>query len=62
MATLTDATLELHDRLIGTFFSKARSKHDREFAADGRPCSRQLARRCIHESYEVATPGNYGTR
>ena len=25
----------LHDRLIGTFFSKARSKYDREFAADG---------------------------
>ena len=34
-ATLTDETLELHDRLIGTFFSKARSKYDREFAADG---------------------------
>lgn len=36
MATLTDETLDLHDRLIGTFFSKARSKYDREFAADGR--------------------------
>lgn len=35
-ATLTDETLDLHDRLIGTFFSKARSKYDREFAADGR--------------------------
>jgi len=35
-ATLTDETLELHDRLIGTFFSKARNKHEREFAADGR--------------------------
>ena len=34
-ATLTDETLELHDRLIGTFFSKARNKYDREFAADG---------------------------
>jgi len=34
-ATLTDETLELHDRLIGTFFSKARCKYDREFAADG---------------------------
>jgi Domain of unknown function (DUF4158) len=34
-ATLTDETLELHDRLIGTFFSKARSKYEREFAADG---------------------------
>ena len=36
LATLTDETLDLHDRLIGTFFSKARSKHDREFTADGR--------------------------
>jgi hypothetical protein len=35
-ATLTDEILDLHDRLIGTFFSKARSKYDREFAADGR--------------------------
>jgi TnpA family transposase len=35
-ATLTDETLDLHDRLIGTFFSKARAKHEREFAADGR--------------------------
>jgi hypothetical protein len=35
-ATLTDETLDLHDRLIGTFFSKVRSKYDREFAADGR--------------------------
>ena len=25
----------MHDRLIGTFFSKARSKYEREFAADG---------------------------
>ena len=36
MATLTDETLDLHDRLIGTFFSKVRSKYDREFAADCR--------------------------
>lgn len=36
LATLTDETLDLHDRLIGTFFSKARHKHEREFAADGR--------------------------
>lgn len=35
-ATLTDETLDLYDRLIGTFFSKARRKYDREFAADGR--------------------------
>jgi len=35
IATFTDETLELHDRLIGTFFSKARSKYEREFAADG---------------------------
>jgi hypothetical protein len=35
MATITDETLELHDRLIRTFFCKARSKYGREFAADG---------------------------
>ena len=35
-ATLTDETLELHDRLIATFFSKARGKYEREFTADGR--------------------------
>jgi TnpA family transposase len=42
LATLTDETLELHDRLIGTFFSKARSKHDREFAADGRAVNEKV--------------------
>lgn len=42
MATLTDETLELHDRLIGTFFSKARSKHDRELAADGRAVNEKV--------------------
>jgi TnpA family transposase len=36
LATLTDETLELHDRLIGVFFNRARNKHEREFAADGR--------------------------
>jgi len=42
MATLTDETLELHDRLIGTFFSKARNKHEREFAADGRAVNEKV--------------------
>ena len=35
-ATLTDETLELHDRLIGTFFSKAKYKYEQAFTADGR--------------------------
>ena len=36
MATLTDEILELHDRIIGTCFNKARHKYEREFAIDGR--------------------------
>lgn len=35
-ATLTDETLELHDRLIGTFFSKAKHRYEQAFTADGR--------------------------
>jgi TnpA family transposase len=30
-ATLTDEILDLHDRLIGSFFAKAKHKHEREF-------------------------------
>ena len=35
-ATLTDETLELHDRLIGTFFNKAKHRYEQAFSADGR--------------------------
>jgi len=41
-ATLTDQILELHDRLIGTFFSKARHKHERAFMADGRALNEKV--------------------
>jgi hypothetical protein len=34
-ATLTDEILDLHDRLIGTFFAKAKHKHERAFAEAG---------------------------
>lgn len=35
-STLTDETLELHDRLIGSFFSKAKHKYEKTFAASGK--------------------------
>jgi len=35
-ATLIDETLDLHDRLIGSFFTKAKHRHEREFAAAGK--------------------------
>jgi hypothetical protein len=35
-ATLIDETLDLHDRLIGSFFTKAKHWHEREFAAAGK--------------------------
>jgi hypothetical protein len=31
-ASLTDEILDLHDRLIGSFFAKAKHKHERSFA------------------------------
>lgn len=34
-ATLTDEILDLHDRLIGSFFAKAKHKHERSFAEAG---------------------------
>jgi hypothetical protein len=33
-ATLTDEILNLHDRLIGSFFTKARHKYEKRFAAE----------------------------
>ncbi|MCY4757279.1 Tn3 family transposase [Pelomonas aquatica] len=35
-ATLTDQILDLHDRLIGTFFTRSKHKHKDRFAADGK--------------------------
>lgn len=35
-ATLTDETLDLHDRLIGSLFTKAKHRHEREFADAGK--------------------------
>ncbi|MEM5461154.1 hypothetical protein VSR69_41150 [Paraburkholderia phytofirmans] len=34
-ATLTDEILNLHDRLIGSFFTKAKHKYKKHFAAEG---------------------------
>lgn len=35
-ATLTDEILDLHDRLIGSFFNKAKHKYEKTFAASGK--------------------------
>ncbi|MEM5451222.1 hypothetical protein [Paraburkholderia guartelaensis] len=34
-ATLTDEILNLHDRLIGSFFTKAKHKYEKRLAAEG---------------------------
>lgn len=35
-ATLTDEILDLHDRLIGSFFTKSKNKYERTFAQQGK--------------------------
>ncbi len=35
-ATLTDEIIDLHDRLIGSFFTKSKHKYDRSFAEQGK--------------------------
>jgi TnpA family transposase len=35
-ATLTDQALDLHDRLLGSFFSRDKHQHAQRFAADGK--------------------------
>ncbi|VVE55581.1 transposase [Pandoraea sputorum] len=35
-ATLTDEILNLHDRLIGSFFTEAKHKYEKRFAAEGK--------------------------
>jgi hypothetical protein len=34
-ATITDEILNLHDRLIGSFFTEDKNRYERRFAADG---------------------------
>lgn len=35
-ATVTDEILDLHDRLIGSFFTKSKNKYERAFAEQGK--------------------------
>lgn len=41
-ASLTDEILNLHDRLIGTFFTKAKHKYEKRFAADGKAVNEKV--------------------
>ncbi|MGC5888004.1 Tn3 family transposase, partial [Ralstonia pseudosolanacearum] len=41
-ASLTDEILNLHDRLIGSFFTKARHKYEKRFAADGKAVNEKV--------------------
>jgi Transposase and inactivated derivatives, TnpA family len=41
-ATLTDEILNLHDRLIGSFFTKAKHKYEKRFAADGKAVNEKV--------------------
>jgi hypothetical protein len=41
-ATLTDEILDLHDRVIGSFFTKAKNKHAKTFAAAGKAINEKL--------------------
>jgi hypothetical protein len=43
-ATLTDEILDLHDRMIGSFFTKAKNKHEKTFAAAGKAINEKLRR------------------
>jgi hypothetical protein len=38
-ATVTDEILDLNDRLIGSFFTKAKNKYERAFAEQGKALS-----------------------
>jgi hypothetical protein len=35
-ATLQDETLDLHDRLVGSFFTKSKNKYERAFTEQGK--------------------------
>lgn len=41
-ATLTDEILDLHDRLIGSFFTKAKHKYERTFADSGKAVNEKV--------------------
>ncbi|MFM0609730.1 Tn3 family transposase [Paraburkholderia sediminicola] len=41
-ATLTDEILNLHDRLIGSFFTKTKHKYEKRFAADGKAVNEKV--------------------
>ena len=43
IADLTDQAIDLFDRLVGTMFRKAESRHARAFQADGRASMRRFA-------------------
>jgi hypothetical protein len=41
-ATLTDEILDLHDRLIGSFFTKSKNKYERTFADEGKAINEKV--------------------
>ena len=41
-AALTDQAIDLFDRLVGTLFSKAETRHARAFHADGRAINEKV--------------------
>ena len=41
-ATLTDEILDLHDRLIGSFFTKSKDKYERAFAEQGKAINEKV--------------------
>ncbi len=41
-ATLTDEILDLHDRLIGSFFTKSKNKYERTFADQGKAINEKV--------------------
>jgi TnpA family transposase len=41
-ATLTDEILNLHDRLIGSFFTRAKHKYEKRFAAEGKEVNEKV--------------------
>ncbi|TWC59527.1 Tn3 transposase DDE domain-containing protein [Burkholderia sp. SJZ115] len=41
-ASLTDEILNLHDRLIGSFFTQSRHKYEKRFAADGKAVNEKV--------------------
>jgi TnpA family transposase len=48
-ATLTDEALDLHDRLIGSFFTKSKNKYERTFAEQGQAINDKVLRQMNRE-------------